>query len=133
MGTRSDEIKADDDNRDHQRHSLRVRPNSDLALACDGVTTELYQRKWWGKRRLGIANIKDISLGGIGFISSVQLQPNSKLKLAIEQKDMEIEIMRCLMINNKLWFYGAKWLIPDDPWVVKFISSMRQRQAHNGQ
>ncbi|QLE87577.1 hypothetical protein FLM48_22360 [Shewanella sp. Scap07] len=131
LGARSHAVSPDEDNRDHKRHSLRPRPNSDLTFACDGITTELFQRKWWGKRRLGIANIKDISLGGIGFISSVKLQPNSQLKLVLQQQDMSIEIMRCLMVNNKLWFYGAKWLTPDDPVVVKFISNTHQQLSHD--
>ncbi|KPZ69401.1 MULTISPECIES: hypothetical protein [unclassified Shewanella] len=102
------------DNRDHIRHSLRE-SNEELAQACDGISVKLHQKIWFITQELGIANIKDISLGGVGLITPLQLELNQSIWLEVEQSLFEFTIMRQYPINQRLNFIGGKWKSkPDD-------------------
>ncbi|MEC4725943.1 hypothetical protein HWQ46_10335 [Shewanella sp. D64] len=109
------EVKVDhENNRQHIRISLRNRTDSNLALACDGKTVTLCRRGWWKNQKLGIANIKDIGMGGIGLITSVPLKLNQTIEIQLQNLRLSIMITRSSPINNKLHFYGARWLEADD-------------------
>ncbi len=101
------------DSRQHSRHSLREDNDSNIVLACDGVTISLFKPTWRGAKAIGIANIKDVGLGGVGMISRCKLTPNQQLSITVDDELIPIIVMRVQIINEKLNFIGAKWGIED--------------------
>jgi len=101
------------DSRQHTRHSLREDHDKKIELACDGVTVSLFKQTWRSTRPIGIANIKDIGLGGVGMISRSKLSPNQQVSIAVDDELIPIIIMRVHSINEKLNFIGARWAIED--------------------
>ncbi|MCL1050866.1 hypothetical protein L2755_14705 [Shewanella abyssi] len=102
------------DSREHIRVSLRQDEQQDIQLACDGVTLSLYDDYCWVKIKIGIANIKNIGLGGVGIISISKLTLNQKLYLKFDGTYYAIKVMRIQNISNKLLFIGAMWIEEDE-------------------
>ncbi len=119
-------IKLDhQDNRQHARISLRKKMGENLALACDGITVTLYRKTWWSRKKLGIANIKDIGIGGIGLITSVPLKLEQVIEIQLQDQLLSAEISRTGSINNKLHFFGARWLAADDNEIISMINKIQ--------
>lgn len=112
--------------RKHARLSLRDDDAAaDLALACDGVTVKLSQKNWWKTSQLGIANIKDFGLGGVGLITSTPLEIGQEINIELKGQEMAVEIARSRPINSKLNFVGARWLSTDDKAILSMISQIK--------
>ncbi|WP_298776342.1 hypothetical protein [uncultured Shewanella sp.] len=112
--------------RKHARLSLRNDDAaSDLALACDGVTVKLSKKSWWKTSQLGIANIKDFGLGGIGIVTSTPLEVGQEINVELNGLEMAVEIARTRPINSKLNFVGARWLSTDNKAIVAMISQIK--------
>jgi len=119
-------VKVDPkNNRQHTRISLRKKANNSLTSACDGITVTIYSKTWWNSKKLGIANIKDIGIGGIGLITSVHLKLEQRITIQLQDQLISIEISRIWPINNKLNFYGARWLNVDESEVIAMINKTR--------
>ena len=109
--------------RKHARLSLRDDDAAtDLALACDGVTVKLSKKSWWKTSQLGIANIKDFGLGGIGIVTSTPLEVGQEINVELNGLEMAVEIARSRPINSKLNFVGARWLSKDYEAIVAMFS-----------
>lgn len=113
------------DSRQHTRHSLREDTDKSIVLACDGVTVSLYQSTWHGNKAIGIANIKDIGLGGVGFISRCKLKHEQQVSIAVDDELIPIVVMRVQVINDKLNFIGARWAIEDQDKSLKIIKRIQ--------
>ncbi|MCL1126500.1 pilus assembly protein PilZ [Shewanella surugensis] len=97
----------------------------DLALACDGVTVKLRQKNWWKISQIGIANIKDFGLGGVGLITSTPLEIGQEVIIELNGHEMAVEIARSRPINSKLNFVGARWLSTDDKTILSMINQIK--------
>lgn len=113
------------DSRQHTRHSLREDTGKSIVFACDGVTVSLYKSTWRSNKTIGIANIKDIGLGGIGFISRCKLKPKQQVSIAVDDELIPIIIMRVHSINEKLNFIGARWAIEDQQKSLSIIRKVK--------
>ncbi|MFT5788567.1 MAG: hypothetical protein ACI8SJ_000671 [Shewanella sp.] len=102
------------DSREHLRVSLRHDELQDIRLACDGVTLPLYKDYCWAKTKIGIANIKNVGLGGVGIISICELKPKQELYLRFDEVYYPIKVMRTQNISHKLHFIGAMWMEEDE-------------------
>ena len=112
--------------RQHARLSLRDDDAAaDLALACDGVTVKLSKKSWWKISQIGIANIKDFGMGGIGLITSTPLEIGQEINIELNGQEMAVEIARSRPINSKLNFVGARWLSTDDKAILAMISRIK--------
>ncbi|NRD72024.1 hypothetical protein HQQ94_01945 [Shewanella sp. VB17] len=112
-------------NRQHIRVSLRKKTDDSLVLACDGITVTIYSNGWWRSKKLGIANIKDIGIGGIGLLTSVHLKLDQKIRVQLQEQLISVKISRAWPINNKLNFYGACWLNVDEHEVIAMLNKTR--------
>ncbi|MBB1268405.1 PilZ domain-containing protein [Shewanella sp. SR44-3] len=99
-----------DSRRKSQRINLRKNNEIPLQLACDGVTIELYKMGWLKLQLLGSANVKDISLTGIGFLSSQVLAIDDEVVVQFQGIKLSCQICRHQKVQGKLAFYGANWL-----------------------
>ncbi|GIU51139.1 MULTISPECIES: hypothetical protein [Shewanella] len=97
-----------EDNRDHVRLSLRD-SKEELSQACDGISVKLHKKGWFLMEEIGIANIKDMSLGGVGLITPLTLELKQEVWVEIQQSFFAFTIMRQYPINQKLNFIGGKW------------------------
>ncbi|MFT5787962.1 MAG: hypothetical protein ACI8SJ_000057 [Shewanella sp.] len=95
--------------RGHKRISLRQDEQQDIRFACDGVTLPLYEDYGWTKTKIGIANIKNIGLGGVGIISRCNLKPEQEVYLSLDGEYYSIKVMRIQNITYQLHFIGAMW------------------------
>ncbi|WP_299489549.1 pilus assembly protein PilZ [uncultured Shewanella sp.] len=112
--------------RKHARLSLRDDDAAaDLALACDGVTVKLSTKSWWKTSQLGIANIKDFGLGGIGIVTSTPLKVGQEINIELNGHEMAVEIARSRPINSKLNFVGARWLSTDNKAILSMINQIK--------
>jgi hypothetical protein len=98
-----------DSRRQSQRISLRKNNEIPLQLACDGVTIELYKMGWVKLHSLGCANVKDISLTGIGFLSNQALAIDDEVVVQFQGIKLSCKICRHQKVQGKLAFYGANW------------------------
>lgn len=106
--------QAEHEDREYVRFSLRQRELQDISFACDGITVSLIKCHYLFNKKIGIANIKNIGLGGIGFISSSTLQPKQIVDISLDGERFQIQVMRLEKINRKLNFVGAKWTEKDE-------------------
>ena len=113
------------DSREHVRHSLREDNNQSIVFACDGVTVSLFKPTWRSAKSIGIANIKDIGLGGIGIISRCNLSLNQQISIAVDDELIPIIVMRVQSINDKLNFIGARWAIEDQHKTLSIINKVK--------
>lgn len=102
------------EDREHVRFSLRQREQQDISFACDGITVTLIESHYLFNKKIGIANIKNVGLGGVGFISSSTLQPKQIIDIDLDGERFQIQIMRLEKINRKLNFVGARWTDKDE-------------------
>ena len=84
----------------HTRLSLRDNDDECLTLACDGVTVDLIKKSWWRKHKLGVANIKDIGLGGLGLLTTVPLSSDQELHIEHLDSLLKIRVARSWPINS---------------------------------
>ncbi|MCC4834411.1 hypothetical protein LMH66_17325 [Shewanella sp. 10N.7] len=96
------------DNRDHIRLSLRD-SSEELSQACDGISVKLHKKGWFLMEEIGIANIKDISLSGVGLITPATLKLNQVIWVEVKQSFFAFTIMRQYPVNQRLNFIGGKW------------------------
>ncbi|ABE56905.1 type IV pilus assembly PilZ [Shewanella denitrificans OS217] len=99
-----------DSRRQSQRINLRKNNEIPLNLACDGVSISLLRMGWLTLQPLGSANVKDISLTGIGFLSSQALAINDEVIVQFQGIKLSCQICRHQKVQGKLAFYGANWL-----------------------
>ena len=115
------------DLRTHKRISLKQVSDEDLAMACDGITVTLYKNSRLGfKRRVGIASVKDLSLGGLGLLCNSEIELGSKLNIRLCDTDFKIRVVRSLFINKRLTFYGCKWESEPENKIVGLTSQVQQ-------
>lgn len=117
-----------DPRRAHPRISLRLSKDSDLLLACDGVTVSLQHPQWWKPGRVGMANIKDISRGGVGLISSSRLGPGQHLRLKMDDISLPVVITHGRKITGPLNFYGASYLDVSDDLLLQAMKWVRAKK-----
>lgn len=130
------EAKADyngEEHRTHERTSLQQAKPENLSMACDGITINLFKRSLFGfKRKTGIASVKDISIGGLGFLCNSQLELGGELMVKIEGVDLNMQVVRSVPVNSRLNFYGCKWLAQPKDKIVELINRV-QTQIKNKQ
>ncbi|WP_144212006.1 hypothetical protein [Shewanella donghaensis] len=119
------ELTVSVNNRVHSRLNLRD-SQQELAIACDGISVKLHQKNWLLMQELGIANIKDISLSGLGLITPLSLELNSILWIEIQQQFFEFKIMRMYSINQRLNFIGGKWELGHQPKLIKLLAEINR-------
>lgn len=114
------------ESRRHVRLSLRLDAQEDIAFACDGLTVPLIDKNHWIKNYIGLANIKDIGLGGVGLITRCSLQVNQKIYISIDNEYAPITVMRVERVNGKLSFIGAKWDIESEEKIIPILNKINQ-------
>ncbi len=120
------EKKETIESRQYVRLNLRLDTDEDLTFACDGITVPLIDNSSWFEKLIGIANIKDIGLGGVGLITRCQLTIEQTLCLSINNQLIPITVMRIKGINGKLSFIGAKWAIEDEDQIISILNKIRK-------
>ncbi|GIU48804.1 hypothetical protein TUM4438_31030 [Shewanella sairae] len=120
------ETKINIECRRHIRLSLRLDADEDIVFACDGLTVPLIDKNHWIKNYIGLANIKDIGLGGVGFITRCSLRINQKIYITIDNEHAPITIMRVERINGKLSFIGAKWDIESEEKIIPILNKINK-------
>ncbi|WP_299809739.1 hypothetical protein [uncultured Shewanella sp.] len=110
--------KPGKENRQYLRVSLRNNDQQDILSACDGVTVSLVKKQCWLSRKIGIANIKNVGLGGVGLISRCNLQAKQTIYLSLEGEHFPIRVMHIENISHKLNFIGAKWALQDEEQIL---------------
>ncbi|MCL2915029.1 pilus assembly protein PilZ [Shewanella corallii] len=118
----------EDPRRAHPRISLRLSKDSDLLLACDGVTVSLHHPQWWKPGRIGMANIKDISRGGVGLISSTSLHSGQELKLRMDDISLPVVITHGRRVQGPLKFYGASYRQVSDELLLQAMKWVRAKK-----
>ncbi|WP_076413063.1 hypothetical protein [Shewanella sp. UCD-KL12] len=118
------------EHRQYLRINLRETGDESLALACDGVTVELYADNWWRKQRLGIANIKNIGLGGAGLLSATRLTVGRSIIIEFQGQRLKLEVARSWPVNNKLHFSGAKWVTQDENEIINMINLITKKNTY---
>jgi hypothetical protein len=103
-----------DTRRDHRRLSLRTNRQIPLLLACDGVTIDLLKMGWMKLQPFATANVKDVSLGGIGFLTTEVLPLGSEVYVQYHGVSLRCEVRRQQKVQGRLSFYGACWLDKDE-------------------
>ena len=122
-----------EEHRTHTRLSLKQTKTEDLGMSCDGITVNLFKPSLLGfKRKVGIANVKDLSLGGLGFLCNRQLELGNELMMKVAGFDLRIKVVRAVPVNLRLNFYGSKWLAEPEDKVVELIGQV-QAQMKNKQ
>lgn len=116
--------------RQYLRINLRESSDECLTLACDGVTVELFADNWWRKQRLGVANIKNIGLGGIGLVSATQLEIGQSIVIEFQGHRLKLEVARNWPVNNRLHFSGAKWVTQDENEIINMIDLITKRNTY---
>lgn len=106
----------------HTRLSLRANEEECLTLACDGVTVDLIRKSWWRKHKLGVANIKDIGLGGLGLLTTVPLSSDQEIHIEYLGAQLKIRVARSWPINSRLRFVGAMWVTQDENEIMAMIN-----------
>ena len=122
--------KVDQHQRRYPRYSLRVNDAGELLQACDGITVDLIHRPWWRLGKIGIANIKDISRGGVGLISSTQLRLGQELIIRFDKLELPVTITHGRQIQGPLMFYGASYLDVDRDVLRATMARARQLLNH---
>ena len=122
-----------EDHRVHTRLSLKQATTEDLSMACDGITVNLYKPSFLGiKRKVGIANVKDLSIGGLGFLCNSQLELGNELTIRMAGFDLKMKVVRAVPVNSRLNFYGSKWLVESEDKIVELMNlvqlQMKQKQ-----
>ncbi|MGI2258632.1 PilZ domain-containing protein [Shewanella sp. GXUN23E] len=117
-----------DPRRAHPRISLRLSKDADLLLACDGVTVSLEHPQWWKPGRIGVANIKDISRGGVGLISSSRLTAGQQLQLKMDDISLPVIITHGRNVQGPLNFYGACYQDVSDELLLKAMKWVRAKK-----
>ncbi|MGS0682075.1 hypothetical protein ACVBIL_13015 [Shewanella sp. 125m-7] len=120
------EVTPKIESRQHYRLSLRRNAHADLMFACDGITVPLFDKHGWIEKQIGIANIKDIGLGGIGLITRCNLKVDQKICLSINDKLVPITVMRIKRVNGKLSFIGAKWDIESEEDIIYILNKINK-------
>ncbi len=122
-----------EDHRIHTRLSLKQTKTEDLSMACDGVTVNLYKPGFLGlNRRAGIANVKDLSIGGLGFLCSSRLELGNALVIRIAGFDLSLKVVRAVPVNSRLSFYGSTWTAESEDRIIELMNRV-QRQMKNKQ
>jgi hypothetical protein len=116
-----------DNRRTHQRLSLRHDKRVPLAFACDGLTVNLSTTRWFILTPLGTANIKDISIGGVGILCSEPLSIGMKFYIELDQYRILCEVTREHSIKGHLKFLGARWINGNDTEVQNLIDAIKLR------
>ncbi|MCE9686212.1 MULTISPECIES: pilus assembly protein PilZ [Shewanella] len=123
------ELEPQDNRREHQRFSLRLNPRVPLALACDGIRVKILKTNWFLVSQLGTASVKDLSISGVGLLSSVALVIGQHICLEFEQGKFWCEVTRTHRVQGRLNFFGARWLDADTTKVLALIHSVRPQLA----
>lgn len=79
-----------------------------LSYQSTGIPVRTYGSLMGLKRPIGQGVIKDISLGGLGFLGQPDLPKKVQLKLPNGEM-IACEILHRFMVNKRLTFYGANW------------------------
>lgn len=116
-----------DNRRTHQRFSLRRNKRAPLAFACDGLTVNLSTTRWFVITPIGTANIKDISIGGVGILCNEPLSVGRRFYIELEQTRVLCEVTREHTIKGRLKFLGARWIYRDKAEVQNLIDAIRLR------
>ncbi|QDE30307.1 PilZ domain-containing protein [Shewanella polaris] len=115
-----------DNRRGHQRVSLRTNRQIPLNFACDGVTIDLLSMGWMMLQSICTVNVKDVSLSGIGFLTSEMLQLGSEIYVRFQGITLRCEVCRNQKVHGRLSFYGARWLDKhDEKKQIAFINHIR--------
>ncbi|MDO6679647.1 MULTISPECIES: hypothetical protein [unclassified Shewanella] len=118
------------DHREHARISLRE-SQEELSRACDGISVKLHQKSWFLMEELGIANIKDISLSGVGLITPLTLELESIVWVEIKQQFFEFAIKRQYPINQRLTFIGGQWISDNQAKLTKLLAEINNLKITN--
>ncbi|MGS0727601.1 hypothetical protein ACVBKF_15520 [Shewanella sp. 0m-11] len=116
--------KPGKESRQYVRMSLRDNDQQDILFASDGVTVSLLKKGYLLSKKLGIANIKNIGLGGAGLISRSNLKAKQTIYISIDGEDFPIQVMHVENISHKLNFIGAKWAQQDKQQIVYIINKI---------
>ena len=118
------------EHRQYLRINLRESSDECLTLACDGVTVELVADSWWRKQRLGVANVKNIGLGGVGLLSATRLEIEQLVVMEFKGHRLKLEVARSWPVNNKLHFTGAKWVTQDENEIINMINLITKKNNY---
>ncbi|PWF61688.1 pilus assembly protein PilZ [Shewanella sp. BC20] len=116
-----------DNRRTHPRLSLRYDKRVPLAFACDGLTVNLSTTRWLVFTEVDTANIKDISIGGVGFLCSKSLPIGMKFYVELELHRILCEVTRVQLIKGHLTFIGARWINGNNSDVQSLIDAIKLR------
>ncbi|RYV00694.1 hypothetical protein SOPP22_17975 [Shewanella sp. OPT22] len=125
--TRDDKSEFNgEEHRTHTRMSLKESKSEDLGMACDGITTNLFKRSRFGfKRKVGLASVKDMSIGGLGFLCNTPLELGDRLHIRVVNRDLKMKVVRAVPVNSRLNFYGTKWLEEPEDKIVELMNQVQ--------
>ena len=93
-----------------------------LVYQSSGVPIKLYRRILFFDIFLAQAIIKDISIGGVGFITQHKLTSSLVIQLPDGTK-IPCQQQHHFQVNDKLNFYGARWNEADYEKVLPLLKS----------
>ena len=128
-----DEFAADyqhiefDNRRTHQRFSLRHNKRSPLALACDGLTVNLSTTRWFIFTSFGTANIKDVSISGVGILSNEALSIGMTFYIELDDIRVLCEVTREQPVKGLLKFLVARWISDNNIDIQRLVDAIKLR------
>lgn len=85
-------------------------PFTGLEDQISGINATIKIPGWWFDRFLANVIIKDLSLGGSGFIVPNHVQIPDRLRLSFEDKyNIECEVLHRRKLNRYIQFCGVRW------------------------
>lgn len=106
----NDEGEDEHFRREFPRTSLRVNKEQSIMMACDGLTVDVLKKGRFLSKHIGLANIKDISLGGAGLLANYFVDIGETVYIKSQDVKIKCEVCRYYPIKGALGFYGVKWL-----------------------
>lgn len=85
-------------------------PFTELEDQISGISASIKVSGWWFDRFLANVIIKDLSLGGAGFIVPNHITIPDKIIITLEDKyKIECDILHRRRLNRYIQFCGARW------------------------
>lgn len=85
-------------------------PFTELEDQISGISASIKVSGWWFDRFLANVIIKDLSLGGAGFIVPNHIKIPDKIIITLEDKyKIECDILHRRRLNRYIQFCGARW------------------------